>query len=244
MLNTFAILLVVTTFYHSNSQETKTASPKQIGSTSDSLPQCFDSEAQIAELKDSIAANKKKPTKYRYYRNLLKGESIEVLMARLVYAETLAAKCPIHNTAMVPNIATVIANRLNKRAPNTSSDKEKKQKDTLFERDQFASSLNIYKYSEYKAFLCPTNTELWSLALKSTQDALNNPPSDKWKNTFHYYFYEHTKNLAENDKVLQQPIKPNGPPAPDWTRVYAENTTDTNPERQQCVRFFDNSKWK
>lgn len=179
------------------------------------LPNCIDNPAQIDAIKATIKANSKTSNKYVGYKKALNSDSDIELAARLVYAETKATNCEKMNNQIVPVITEVIANRVKIRKGDVQS--------VIFQRDQFASSLNIYGESNYKDFLCPSDSALWSKAYSETFTAL----SDKTKgtDTVNYFLYKHS---------------------PRWTKEPWKLEEDTSLTKgvRDCIRTFRNPAFK
>lgn len=185
--------------------------------TSD-FPRCFDDPADIKKVSDVISANSKTQFKYDGYRKLLQSSSDFELMARLVYAETLAANCEKLNSKIAPMIAGGIANRVRLRGGDVAS--------VVFQRDQFASSINIYSESRYKDFLCPKDARLWGLALRETKAELARPTGQMTKFTVNYFLYKHSPRWKKEPWQLD------------------EDVSSTTSEIQDCIRFFKAPNWR
>ncbi len=179
------------------------------------LPNCINDPAKIDGIKATIKANSKTSNKYVGYKKVLNSDSDIELAARLVYAETKATRCEKMNNDIVPVITEVIANRVKIRKGDVQS--------VIFQRDQFASSLNIYDESNYKDFLCPSDSALWSKVYSETFSAL----SDKTKgsDTVNYFLYKHS---------------------PRWTKEPWKLEEDTSLTKgvHECIRAFKNPTFK
>lgn len=180
------------------------------------LPHCVSEVREIEMIKNRIRANAKTENKYDGYKKAFASDSDEELMARLIYAETKATKCEKLNSAIVPVITTVISNRIKIKKGDVKA--------VVFERDQFASSLNIYSESSYKDFLCPNDAKLWALALDEASEAL----ADKAKptTTVNYFLYKHS---------------------PRWTKEpwsLDEDTSLTQGNVGDCIKAFKNASYK
>ncbi|MES2802153.1 MAG: hypothetical protein V4654_06645 [Bdellovibrionota bacterium] len=184
-------------------------------STGAKLPHCINDPTEIEAIKAKIKANSKTSNKYAGYKQALESDSDVELTARLVYAETKATNCEQKNNEIVPVIAQVIANRVKIRKGDVKS--------VIFQRDQFASSLNIYDESNYKDFLCPNDSSLWSKAYDESSLAL----SDKTQgtDTVNYFLYKHS---------------------PRWTKEPWKLEEDTSLAKgvRECIRTFKNSNFK
>lgn len=189
-------------------------------SKNSALPYCVDDSAKIEEIKTTISNNKKNQFKYKGYREALHAQSDVEIMARLVYAETVGANCPEHNQKVVQGIAAVIGNRMRIRKGNVRS--------VVFERDQFASSLNIYTESKYLDFLCPKDTALWQAALKESGIALSNAKLELDPKTVQYFLYKHSPRWKKE-------------PA-SW-KDYKQDVSGGASEIESCVKFFKNKGW-
>lgn len=181
-----------------------------------SLPHCIDNPVQIDAIKARIKTNSKTPNKYDGYKKALQSDSDIELAARLVYAETKATRCEKMNNEIVPVITEVIANRVKIRKGNVES--------VIFQRDQFASSLNIYEESNYKDFLCPSDSALWNKAYSATFTAL----SDKTKgtNTVNYFLYKHSPRWTKEPWKLE------------------EDNSLTRGNIRACIRAFKNPAFR
>lgn len=184
-----------------------------------SLPVCVDSPAEIKKIQNLIKANSKNEHKYDGYKSALSADEDAVLMARLVYAETSAASCPDQNTALVERISEVISNRVAQRGSVRS---------VVFQRDQFASSLNVYQSSRYLDFLCPKDEVLWKSALLKVQSLLHSANSTNRlsPDTINYFLYKH------DPRWVKEP----------WNLT--EDEVQTSPALQRCLRTFKVPSWK
>jgi hypothetical protein len=183
--------------------------------TPSSLPACFDSATDLETVKSSIKANSSNAHKYNSYRQLLQNSTDEELLARLTYSETRAANCPQKNEAINSAIATVIGNRIKIRKGDVKS--------VVFQRDQFASSLNIYSESKYLDFLCPKDAELWNSSLKHASESLK---KTQHTNTVNYFLYKHSPRWTKEPWKLE---------------LDSELTTQ---EIKDCIHFFKSPQFK
>lgn len=181
------------------------------------LPLCIDDNASLTKIKETIAANKKSKQKYKEYLKQLNVESEVNLTARLIYSETLAANCPEFNKTILTMISEVIGNRIRKRGGNVNA--------VVFERDQFASSLNIYGESRYRDFLCPKDLVLWQQSLNTAETALSKRREILVENSVNYFLYKHST------KWTKEP----------WHLPEAE--ASRNSKVRDCLRIFDNATW-
>ena len=177
---------------------------------------CVSEVHEIEIIKNKIKLNAKNENKYDGYKKAFASDSDEELMARLIYAETKATKCEKLNSLIVPVITKVISNRV--------KIKKGAVKAVVFQRDQFASSLNIYSESSYKDFLCPNDSVLWAQALKEASEGL----ADKSKptTTVNYFLYKHS---------------------PRWTKEpwsLDEDTSLTQGNVRDCIKAFKNPDYK
>lgn len=181
-------------------------------------PRCIDADAAIVDIRAAHIAHPKSPAKYDGYRALLTDATPHELAARLAYAETLAANCPARNEAVAQRVAAVIGNRVRIRGKVDS---------VVFQRDQFASSLNIYPESRYRDFLCPRDAALWNVVAAAMRAELESPqpvapvPPD----AVNYYLYRHSDRFR----------------APDWQLAEVPVAHD---ETRECIRVFRNPRWK
>lgn len=183
---------------------------------SDRLPHCVNQVRDIEIIKNKIKLNSKNENKYDGYKKALASDSDEELMARLIYAETKATNCEKLNSSVVPVIAKVISNRIKIKKGDVKA--------VVFQRDQFASSLNIYSDSNYKDFLCPNDAKLWAQALNEASEAL----ADKSKPTatVNYFLYKHSPRWTKEPWKLE------------------EDTALVKGGTRDCIRAFKNPNYK
>lgn len=181
----------------------------------DVLPFCIDQKDKVEAIAAQVKANAKTKAKYDAYKQALTSDSDQWLMARLVYAEVKAARCAELNEQVAKVIATVIANRVKIKNGDIKA--------VVYEKDQFASSLNIYAESNYKDFLCPNDLKLWNLVLSETANALG----EKNKTTtVNYFLYMHS---------------------PRWNKEPWQLTEDralVNANSRKCIKAFKNKNYK
>src|SRR5262245_55554670 len=142
MFKTFFLLLIVV---NSTAELGQSGARAQV--STNNLPGCVDSPSDLETIVQAMKSNSKTSHKYDGYKKVFGGASDSELLARLAYAETLAANCPSENAKVAPIVTAVIKNRVTIRKNDVAS--------VVFERDQFASSLNNYSESRSKEFLCP-----------------------------------------------------------------------------------------
>ncbi len=183
------------------------------------LPRCIDTAGDIAEIQRAQKANPHNAHKYDGYRSMLRADTDIELATRLAYAEVLAANCPRQENRLIELIASVIGNRIRIRHGDI--------KGVVFQRDQFASSLNIYAESRYRDFLCPAHRERWEQAyLKMYANLVaSNPTAPVPADAVNYYLYRHSERFT----------------APDWK---LEEVQIEDREIRECIRVFRNSAWK
>jgi hypothetical protein len=189
------------------------------GAPESSLPVCVNLESDIAKIQDVQKANHRTPAKYDGYRKILHENTVLELAARLVYAETVAANCPEQEDRIVDLVALVIGNRIRIRRGDVRS--------VVFQRDQFASSLNIYPESRYRDFLCPNNEALWKKALTKMRVNLEGakPSAPIPKDAVNYYLYQHSDRFK----------------APAWK---LEEVLVTDEKTRECIRVFRDPAWR
>lgn len=168
-------------------------------------------------VKDPVT-KRNRPTKYKATAEALATQTNEELIARLIYAETRAASCPEHEEAVSDAITRVIKNRIAKRSGHAKDP----VKSVVFEIDQFASSLNNYRDSEWREFLCPSDSKLWRRAFDLAsrpheREQAANIPAD----AFNYYLYKHSDRFQ--------------PPA--WARGQAISFEGSG-QISDCLRLF------
>lgn len=198
-------------------------------STSNNLPSCIDSQEDIDRISNHQRNNRRNDSKYLIYRQLLQGDSEAQLLARLAYAESLAANCPNQYDQVVPRITNVIGNRIRVRDGNVRS--------VVFQRDQFASSLNIYSSSRYKDFLCPKNKELWNRVLTAATEQLQSSSATSGEEN------DTSRRLsADSINYFLPNHDPRWPNPPEWG--LKENMTSTSDSLRGCLRVFHVPHWK
>ncbi|MBK7842477.1 MAG: hypothetical protein IPJ71_02105 [Bdellovibrionales bacterium] len=201
----------------------KKASSGPVQSTNDSLPKCFDENSDLEKIKTYQKNNSRNEYKYQGYTQLFDQSALddEEILARLIYAETLAANCPEQEDLALRTIAEVILRRIEKRRGQI--------RQVVFERDQFASSLNIYQESSYTNFLCPKSPELWKKAKKSLSLLRSGTEKNSLPNTaYNYYLFKHSTRF-----------KP-----PEWTRTFQEAKKVNLDANSICIAAYSNPKWK
>lgn len=196
-----------------------TSSVSKTGAPQPTVPDCVNSESDVAEIKSVQKANYKTPHKYDGYRNIFRATTDLELAARLAYAETVAANCSKQEDQITDLVTSVIGNRVRIRHGDV--------KGVVFQKDQFASSLNIYPESHYRDFLCPNNGELWNKVLAKMRANLEDskPGAPIPKDTVNYYLYQHSERLK----------------APAWK---LEEVLITDKKTRECIRVFRDPAWK
>lgn len=178
------------------------------------LPKCVKDSVEIQKIVTITKANTDKSSKYDGYQKALSSDSDQALAARLIYAETIAANCSTQSTIVLPLIAGAINNRIRIRKGDIKS--------VVFERNQFASSLNHYSSSKYLDFLCPTDATLWTQSMNSV--GKNN--DDLSPVAVNYFLYKHH---------------------PGWNKEpwkLPETKLSLNSNARNCIRVFENKSWK
>jgi hypothetical protein len=203
----------------------KKAGPGPAQSTNDSLPKCFDGNSDLEKIKTSQKNNPRNEYKYQGYTQLFDQSAIddEEILTRLIYAETLSANCPEKEDSTLQLIAEVILRRIEKRRGQI--------RQVVFERDQFASSLNIYQESGYMNFLCPKSPELWKKAKKSLgllRSGAGSEMNSLSSTAYNYYLFKHSTRF-----------KP-----PEWTRTFQEIKKVNLDATSICVAAYSNPQWK
>lgn len=182
------------------------------------LARCVDSAATLKNIQDILEVNKSNDRKYNGYRVELQKEPETELAIRLVYAEVLAAHCPEHQNSLVEKIAAVVANRILNRQGDIQG--------VVFERNQFASSLHIYKNSRYRDFLCPKDAKLWQHAAKNLLLFLKQKKTNLPPDVVNYFLYKHDSRWTHEPWKLK------------------ENFKDQKEPLRSCLRVFHNPNWK
>lgn len=151
--------------------------------------------------------------------------SEQEVMARLVYAETLATNCQgVPTNGIMNGIATVISNRIKKGGVYGSG-----IRGVVFQPSQFNSSLSTkYSRSKLKEFLCPAPGREWEQAKNATARALdpsapNYLGSDKIVMT---YYYKH--------------FLPKVVVGPKWSNPESEKRVRRAGLPDDCIGFFKN----
>ncbi len=136
-------------------------------------------------------AGKKAITK----EDMPKGMGEPELVARLVYAETLAANCPNKNQELSEGIAAVILNRVRAFEEKGKDDAYRR---VVFGKMQFASSLHFYSKAQWKAFTCPTDQAFYR-AVYETVVKMNNGElkNGKYASATHYYLHHHFEKFQD-----------------------------------------------
>lgn len=185
-------------------------------SASSQLPHCVNQPEEINAIKSTIKLNSKTENKYNGYRKALASDSDEELMARLIYSETKATNCPQINNEIISVVTSVVSNRVKVRKGDVKS--------VIFQRDQFASSLNIYDSSKYEDFLCPQDVQTWNSAFKAAGLAL--AEKTKPTTTTNYFLYKHDPRWTKEPWKLE------------------EDTSIANETTRLCIKAFKNPKFK
>ncbi|MCB0364393.1 MAG: cell wall hydrolase [Bdellovibrionaceae bacterium] len=191
-------------------------------STASAMPQCFEDEKDLAEIKRVQKANSKSAHKYDGYGRLFEKAAIsdDEILQRLIYAEVVAGGCGEDSQKAVTPIAEVIVNRVKKRQGDIRS--------VVFARNQFASSLNIYSESAYKHFLCPRDKQLWDEVSRQANDIRSGKQEPEMPaDAVHYYLFQHSTRF--------QP--------PGWTKTYSP-AGQVGSESGLCVVAYRNPEWK
>lgn len=162
------------------------------------LPRCVHSDSVIAAIRAAQQANPRTSRKYDGYREALAADTPLQLATRLAYAETLAANCAAQNDRIADLITAAVGNRIRIRGGDVAS--------VVWQRDQFASSLNIYRESRYRDFLCPRDEELWRMVTAKMRANLEaaTPVALLPKDAVNYYLYRHSERFSAPDWQLQE----------------------------------------
>lgn len=188
------------------------------------LPKCFNEDSDLNKIRDYQRNNAKSRFKYLGYIQVFDKSVLgdEEILARLVYAETLAAHCDQQQEDMaVQTIAEVILRRIEKRSGQI--------REVIFERDQFASSLNLYQESSYMNFLCPKFPALWKKTKKMIRlFTSGNKRNSLPKAAYNYYLFKHSTRF-----------KP-----PKWTGTFEEVRTVQSTAGSVCLAAYSNPQWK
>lgn len=193
--------------------ETNTGTPNA------NLPNCVNAEGDIAEIQRLQKTNNNTARKYDGYRDIFRSHPDLELATRLAYAETLAANCPDQQNQIADLTTSVIGNRIRIRGGDVQS--------VVLQRDQFASSLNIYPESRYRDLLCPRDAELWRKVQANMRLNLEGqtPTAPIPKDAVNYYLYRHSARFD--------------PPA--WK---LEEVVPVDQKTRECIRVFRNPAWK
>ncbi len=178
------------------------------------LPTCVKEPADIQKIITFTKKNSDNSSKYDAYRIALASDSDQALAARLIYAETIAANCPTQSANVLPLIAGVINNRVQIRKGDVKS--------VVFERNQFASSLNHYSSSKYLDFLCPTDALLWTQSMNVVGKKNRDLPIA----AVNYFLYKHHAGWDKEPWKLP------------------ESKLSLNSNARDCIRVFENKSWK
>ena len=160
-------------------------------------PLCLNKTAQISDIRAVQKANRKTARKYDGYRRIFQQTSDSELFARLVYAEVLAANCKPSGDELLKFITFTIHNRIQLQSGSVKA--------VIFKRDQFASSLNMYKQSRYKEFLCPSNKKLFQKILKFVDSLMTGSIKNNFnRRVVNYYLHQHFGSYKENPTAWGQ----------------------------------------
>jgi hypothetical protein len=230
-----AVLYISIISFESIASELAQPIPEAAPSTAKAkLPFCVSDPNEISKIQSMIKANSKTENKYLGYRRALQSDSDLELFARLVYSETLAANCPENNSKISKLIAESIGNRIQKRSHAKLSQNESPTKSVVFQRDQFASSLNVYSESKFQEFLCPKDERLWSDVFEYVQKTLAGKISNSLLNpdSVNYFLYKHSARWTKEPK--------------DWSALKEDpkSSADKDQNLRSCIRFFENPGWK
>ncbi|MBX7231003.1 MAG: hypothetical protein K1X29_02855 [Bdellovibrionales bacterium] len=191
-------------------------------------PKCIENANEVQKIKSWVRENTKNENKYEEYKNALQKENRVLTMARLIYAETLAANC---DGTEIDKAQKLIASTIHNRVINQNTDYTSGVDKTVFTRDQFASSLNFYKESKNESFLCPKlASNIWMTSLnyaKQSKEKFNTKSplfqeSDGKDN--HYYLNKHFKSRSSQ------------PPKPNWTKKPQSAISKRN--ENSCVTSY------
>ncbi len=215
-----AVLLTLFAPYAHAKEATGAAKGAAVKPVVHSLPLCIDDETEIAKIQAVMKSNSKNDFKYDGFKRALSGISDQELATRLVYSETLAGTCEEKNAQIAPLIAEVVGNRIRTRRGDIKS--------VVYQRDQFASSLNNYAESHLREFLCPKNATMWKQALAATKIGLESDKRQLPSDTVNYYLYKHSSRFTP----------------PNWKLPEATVATAGKAELASCIRFFRNANWR
>lgn len=169
----------------------------QTESSGDRLPEiqvtCHDDPDDLQANKAQQKKFRKKPKKYDAYKKILSQSTDQEIVARLVYAEVLAAKCPRHNKELYPAISHTLHNRIKAAKGDVKS--------VVFRRDQFASSMNVYGASQFREFLCPKkDPALFSRVSRYVSSVLSGEKENPFpSNAVNYYLHQHWGSYKPNE---------------------------------------------
>lgn len=223
-----------------------------------SLPKCIDDEKTVKDIKSTMKANLDSEHKYNGYKDALQSSTDLEVASRLAYAEVLAANCSKHNSQIIRPITEVIANRI--------ALKKNDIRKVVFQRNQFASSLNNYCSSRYKDFMCPTdltkNCDPKKIHPFENPKRRCPPDPNKFCPTDLKLWHEvqtqmeialqKTKDdstrllprntvhyyLFNHDKKFKVPTWAEGP------KAYPQAEFKDSATLKECVKFYRNDKWE
>lgn len=122
--------------------------------------------------------------------------SDDELLARLIYAETLAARCPSEKSMMAPRIADVIFSRIR---DFKEAKRDQPVRRVVFGRDMFGSSLSGSRRSKWKEFACPSensfDSELYGQSVKLVESLTKKPPKS---DLTHYFLHQYTDQYNDH----------------------------------------------
>lgn len=223
LMHSLLLLFLIPPLHAEVTAPGKNARPVAGQTTGDSLPKCFNEDSDLEKIKTYQKNNSRNQYKYQGYTQLFDQSALvdEEILTRLVYAETLAANCPEKEDSTLQLIAEVVLRRIEKRRGQI--------REVAFERDQFASSLNIYPESGYMNFLCPKSLALWQKAKKLLGLIRSGTQKNSLPNTaYNYYLFKHSTRF----------------PPPSWTRSFQELKKVNLDADSVCVAAYSNPQWK
>lgn len=155
-----------------------------------SIPQCLDVQP---------------PNGGQLGNSAFRNVSDDELLARLIYAETLAARCPSENSAMAPKIAEVIFSRLR---DFKEANRDKPVRRVVFGRDMFGSSLSGSRRAKWREFVCPSEngfeSGLYGQSVKLVESLRKNPPRT---DITHYFLHLYTNQYNDHPWGLKAKLR-------------------------------------
>lgn len=172
--------------------------------SSNQLPDCIDRKRI-----DPSLSNESR------YESLLTDSTSKEMLARLIYSETVAAKCPEENQQVMSTITQVLLNRIDKKNGDINA--------VIYEPNQFP--ISIEKNSEN--FLCPKDINLWNSIVSQIDLQMRKDKRKLHADTIFYHLYKSSPQIS-NKKWLQG--------------LQNEDRSTLDEKGRSCIRAFKTNK--